>query len=85
MRSLELGPCHEERILLQSCCTGAEACGATVEVNVGSDPSRVGEGTGVSVGRAVGLAVSVGGSGVEVGFAACVWAIIVLAATSAVC
>ena len=47
--------------------------------------SSVGEGSGVSVGNAVGLGVSVGGTGVAVGMACCVWATMVKAAASAVC
>jgi hypothetical protein len=56
---------------------------------VGPEPGvptpKVGRGRGVLVGGDVGLAVSVGGTGVEVGTAAWVSATMVSAAASAVC
>ena len=47
-------------------------CGVKVGMFVGSDPGvlEVGNGGGVSVGKAVGTGVSVGGTGVAVGTAA---------------
>lgn len=54
---------------------------AGVEVRVAS---KVGNETAVFVGNGVGLAVSVGGKGVEVGIAACVSATMVNAAATAV-
>jgi hypothetical protein len=53
-------------------------------VKVACNVADVGNETGVFVGGSVGLAVSVGGNGVEVGIAACVSATMVNAAATAV-
>lgn len=58
--------------------------GSSVKVAVESNGSIVGEAVGVSVGKEVGLAVSVGGSDVLVGIAACVSATTVNAMACAV-
>jgi hypothetical protein len=66
---------------LQSSCVDPDDW-ERVAVGITSD---VGDVMGVSVGRRVGVAVSVGGTSVAVGMASSVWAIIVKAAASAVC
>src|SRR5690349_4363256 len=77
-------PCFGERIRVAHGSTAEvpfPATGAVVDVSV---TFNVGSGRGVSVGRGVWVDVSVGGSGVFVGMAACVCATIVSAAATAV-
>ena len=79
------GPCHERRGLLHgSSPVELGVCGVDddVEVGVTRSGSIVGDGAGVSVGNAVGRAVSVGGTCVLVGIAAWVSATIVNAAAT---
>lgn len=98
MVKLTVGPVHSERVLLQLPCVGAatgwaDVAGAEVVGNnalgngvaVRRAGSIVDVGSGVEVDGSVGLAVSVGGTGVLVGIAAWVCATIVKAAASAVC
>ena len=72
-----IGPLQGSPLLDDDCCVG-------MRVSVGNEASGVGDGMGVSVGNGVGLDVSVGGKGVLVGIAACVWATMVNAAAMAV-
>jgi len=73
-----------------ACCVepaprGVEPVGAPAATKVEPGVLDVGRGGGVLEGRSVGLWVSVGGMGVEVGSAACVSTTMVSAAASAVC
>ena len=100
MLKFAVGPCQAVRGWLQlsgvlpplelvvgcDCSTGWVKVGILAGREPGvSEVEESGNGRGVLLGGRVGLAVSVGGTGVAVGTASCVSATIVSAAASAVC
>src|SRR5262245_46104335 len=77
MSNLLVGTCQELKILLHGSAPKAVASGVSVNVRA---KSEVGEGSGVSLGMDVWVAVAVGGTIVSIGLASCVIAITVNAA-----